>query len=242
MTRRRRPRTTRGVDDPGADDPGADLGRRRFFREFAGELIQGAASVVGAAQVLQRVSAEAASAILDPDAPGADRDRHGSGSAVRLPERLPDGRQHPVADRPAAAPRGARRASVRLRRGRRACDPPDDRSRCAGHRPGGGDRAGADRPPRAQHEAVRPPRDAPWRLERAHQRPPDGGQPALGGGSGHGALRGDRRAVGGRRGRSPRPCERKPTPSSSRPPRTTAGSPSSGWRRCRSRWTARCGS
>jgi methylthioribose-1-phosphate isomerase len=52
-------------------DPGADLGRRRFFRQFAGELIQGAASVVGAAQVLQRVSAEAASAILDPDAPGA---------------------------------------------------------------------------------------------------------------------------------------------------------------------------
>ena len=59
------------ADDPGADDPGADLGRRRFFRQFAGELIQGAASVVGAAQVLQRVSAEAASAILDPDAPGA---------------------------------------------------------------------------------------------------------------------------------------------------------------------------
>ena len=39
-------------DEPGAD-PGADLGRRRFFRQFAGELIQGAASVVGAAQVLQ---------------------------------------------------------------------------------------------------------------------------------------------------------------------------------------------
>ena len=56
-------------DDPAAD-PGADLGRRRFFRQFAGELIQGAASVVGAAQVLQRASAEAASAILegDPDA------------------------------------------------------------------------------------------------------------------------------------------------------------------------------
>jgi methylthioribose-1-phosphate isomerase len=49
-------------------DTGADLGRRRFFRQFAGELINGAASVVGAAQVLQRVSAEAAGAILDPDA------------------------------------------------------------------------------------------------------------------------------------------------------------------------------
>jgi methylthioribose-1-phosphate isomerase len=58
--------------DPGAAsaDPGAasaDLGRRRFFRAFAGELIQTAATVAGAAQALQRASAEAASAILDPD-------------------------------------------------------------------------------------------------------------------------------------------------------------------------------
>jgi methylthioribose-1-phosphate isomerase len=44
-----------------------DLGRRRFFRAFAGELIQTAATVAGAAQALQRASAEAASAILDPD-------------------------------------------------------------------------------------------------------------------------------------------------------------------------------
>jgi methylthioribose-1-phosphate isomerase len=44
----------------------ADLGRRRFFRAFAGELIQTAATVAGAAQALQRASAEAASAILDP--------------------------------------------------------------------------------------------------------------------------------------------------------------------------------
>ena len=62
--------TPASADDLGEGDPGADLGRRRFFRQFAGELIQGAASVVGAAQVLQRVSAEAASAILDPDTPG----------------------------------------------------------------------------------------------------------------------------------------------------------------------------
>ena len=89
---------------------------------------------------------------------------------------------------------------MRLGRGRRACDPPDDRARCARHRAGGGDRPRADRLARPQHEAVRPPRDTPWRLERAHQRPTDRGQPALGGGSGHGALRGDRRAVGGRRG------------------------------------------
>jgi methylthioribose-1-phosphate isomerase len=57
-----------------ADDPGADLGRRRFFRQFAGELIQGAASVVGAAQVLQRASAEAASAILEGDPAATSED------------------------------------------------------------------------------------------------------------------------------------------------------------------------
>jgi methylthioribose-1-phosphate isomerase len=50
-------------DDAGG---GADLARRRFFRQFAGEVIQGAAAAVGAAQALQRVSAEAANAILDP--------------------------------------------------------------------------------------------------------------------------------------------------------------------------------
>jgi methylthioribose-1-phosphate isomerase len=44
----------------------SDVGRRRFFRAFAGELIQTAATVAGAAQALQRASAEAASAILDP--------------------------------------------------------------------------------------------------------------------------------------------------------------------------------
>jgi methylthioribose-1-phosphate isomerase len=49
-----------------ADPDAADVGRRRFFRQFAGELINGAAGVVGAAQALQRASAEAASAILDP--------------------------------------------------------------------------------------------------------------------------------------------------------------------------------
>ena len=45
---------------------GADLGRRRFFRQFAGELFNGAAGVVGAAQAIQQMTAEAASAILDP--------------------------------------------------------------------------------------------------------------------------------------------------------------------------------
>ncbi len=51
------------------EDPiegGADLGRRRFFRQFAGDLANTAATMVGAAQALQRTSAELASAILDP--------------------------------------------------------------------------------------------------------------------------------------------------------------------------------
>ena len=54
------------MTNPDEDPVGADVGRRRFFRQFAGDLIQGAAGVVGAAQALQRASAEAASAILDP--------------------------------------------------------------------------------------------------------------------------------------------------------------------------------
>lgn len=59
-----------------ADDPapanteqvegGPDLGRRRFFRQFAGDIANTAATMVGAAQALQRTSAELASAILDP--------------------------------------------------------------------------------------------------------------------------------------------------------------------------------
>lgn len=50
-----------------APGPAVDLGRRRFFRAFAGELINTAATVAGAAQALQQASAEAASAILNPD-------------------------------------------------------------------------------------------------------------------------------------------------------------------------------
>jgi len=48
-----------------------DLGRRRFFRQFAGDIIQTAATMAGAAQALQRASAEAAGALLDPDGGGA---------------------------------------------------------------------------------------------------------------------------------------------------------------------------
>ena len=58
------PKSSVGVDT--ATDADADLGRRRFFRQFAGDIATTAATVVGAAQALQRTSAEMAAAILDP--------------------------------------------------------------------------------------------------------------------------------------------------------------------------------
>jgi hypothetical protein len=58
------------VDDPRPEvppaAPGPDLARRRFFRQFGGEVIHTAATVVGAAQALREVSVQAAQAILDP--------------------------------------------------------------------------------------------------------------------------------------------------------------------------------
>ncbi len=60
------PPSEAGARPAGAPSPAVDLGRRGFFRAFAGELIQTAATMAGAAQALQRASAEAAGAILDP--------------------------------------------------------------------------------------------------------------------------------------------------------------------------------
>ena len=67
-----------------AEPDGVDAGRRLFFRQFAGEIFQGAATVVGAAQALQRASAEAAGAILDPASVDLDRP---AGSAGATPGR-----------------------------------------------------------------------------------------------------------------------------------------------------------
>jgi methylthioribose-1-phosphate isomerase len=61
---------TEAVGD-GPAGPAVDMGRRRFFRAFAGELFQTAATVAGAAQALQHASAEAAGAILNPDSAAA---------------------------------------------------------------------------------------------------------------------------------------------------------------------------
>jgi methylthioribose-1-phosphate isomerase len=53
--------------EPATTAAGVDLGRRRFFRQFAGDLVQTAATMAGAAQAIQRASVEAAAGILDPE-------------------------------------------------------------------------------------------------------------------------------------------------------------------------------
>lgn len=58
----------RAPTSPSEATPQVDLGRRHFFRAFASEIVQTAATVAGAAQALQQASAEAASSLLDPGA------------------------------------------------------------------------------------------------------------------------------------------------------------------------------
>ena len=62
-------RSTSGSADPAAAAAtgDADLDRRRFFRQFAADVFQATATVVGAANALQQTSMQAASAILDPE-------------------------------------------------------------------------------------------------------------------------------------------------------------------------------
>jgi methylthioribose-1-phosphate isomerase len=55
-------------DPPRTDEP-VDPSRRLFFRRFAGDVVTAAASVLGAAQVLQQQSADAARELLAGDAP-----------------------------------------------------------------------------------------------------------------------------------------------------------------------------
>ena len=71
--------------EPASPDDEVNLARRRFFRQFAGELIQTAATVAGAAQALQRASAEAAGAILDPAAAALRNDPTAAGQVAVSP-------------------------------------------------------------------------------------------------------------------------------------------------------------
>jgi methylthioribose-1-phosphate isomerase len=83
-----------GVGSPGvaaADDPlaGADAGRRRFFRQFAGEVVQAAATVVGTAAALRESSAAAAQAILDPERAAVMFGDGLAGEPIATPKRAP---------------------------------------------------------------------------------------------------------------------------------------------------------
>ena len=187
-----------------------DMGRRRFFRAFAGELINTAATVAGAAQALQQASAEAASVILNPEGaarllgPPGDDASGTPGAAVggdrpeRVPDAVPRGCRHPLPHRPAPSPGRPRRVPVPVGRGGGLRDPRDDRARRAGDRPGRRDRARDERRVAGGWPALRPQGDVARRSERADQRPAHGGQPALGGRARPGPLYRARRAVGGR--------------------------------------------
>lgn len=68
-----RPGADPQIDDrPTTDEAGrlegADLARRRFFRQFAGEVVRSAATVTGAAGIFQRSLTDASWASLDPAA------------------------------------------------------------------------------------------------------------------------------------------------------------------------------
>ena len=113
--------------------------------------IQTAATMAGAAQALQRASAEAAGAILDP-ASGERCSRRSQAEpspASRRPDRLPDavprGRRGPLPHRPAPAPRRPRRVRLPVGGRGRLRHPRDDRPRRARDRPGRRDRPGDDR-------------------------------------------------------------------------------------------------
>jgi len=68
-----------------------DPGRRRFFRQFAGEVATSVGSVIGAAQVLQQQSAEAARDLLTGDQPGAGPAGRAAAAAMTTGAgRLPD--------------------------------------------------------------------------------------------------------------------------------------------------------
>jgi methylthioribose-1-phosphate isomerase len=69
-----------------ADTPtDTNLARRRFFRQFAGEVVQNAATVVGAAQAIRETSAQAAAAILDPSSAAEITPAHEEAGAGAAP-------------------------------------------------------------------------------------------------------------------------------------------------------------
>ena len=88
----------------GAGVPGPRLARRKFFRQFAGDLMHSAATVVGVAGALQRTSAEAASALLGGTVDGT------GGLSARLGDALGGSPRADQADPAPGAPSGFRTA------------------------------------------------------------------------------------------------------------------------------------
>ncbi len=186
---------------PSSDGDVADAGRRRFFRQFAGEVFQSAATVVGAAQALQRASAEAASSILDPEATlsGGIKAKPTSPSAptgFRTPFRETPGVIHLIDQRrlPEALVevecRSAAEVAVAIREMMIRGAPAIGQAAAIGLALTAG-KARTMRP-YARRATLRGASNG------LGQCPADGRQPALGGGSRDGALHGDRRPVRGR--------------------------------------------
>lgn len=85
---------TPGAAEPAVAEEGADLARRRFFRQFASEVISAAATVVGTAQALQRTSNEAARVLLSGDLSTAPADPPAASGAT-APDAAPTGFRTP---------------------------------------------------------------------------------------------------------------------------------------------------
>jgi methylthioribose-1-phosphate isomerase len=94
----------------GAPDPleGADAGRRRFFRQFAGDVVQAAATVVGTAAALRESSAAAAQAILDPERAAAIYGDGLAGEPIATSDRRSAGSNGQAGPPGAAPPAGFR--------------------------------------------------------------------------------------------------------------------------------------
>ncbi len=148
-----------------------DPDRRRFFRQFAGDMASSVGSVLGAAQLLQRESADAARELLGGESAAAPRRVGDAGRAGRGDRRLarpvPLGRRRVPDRRPAAAARtcwSTSRSAARARRSRRST-----RASLVGRAgPGPGRRGDARDRRRADHRvaAVRAAGDDPRRRQR----------------------------------------------------------------------------
>ena len=231
---RRRPRRRRPTPRHHVPEGGADLGRRKFFRQFAGDIATTAATVMGAAQALQRTSAELAGAILDPtqleSTPDARAGRYQYAAGDRRHAGLPDGLPCRAGidrlRRPAGVAPRNRRARSRDRGRGDLGDPRRGRERRPGIRPGGRHRDCADRRPRPGDPTLRPPGDISRRGQRDEQRRPIERIRGQRDGPRDGRVRRSRRAVGGRRrdrggdagggGRDPRRSRGRPRGASSR--------------------------